>query len=194
MDGEGTVDMLRARTEAFIARYPQHANRVLGRPEVRVVKADVQIATLKAENRELAEKVATLEAKLLDAESRLKSALSIPLADRPASAIREVSIEEVMVAFCNACAIHDVTVDDDPITIEALKAVRRYRDIAWPRIIAIWLVGRICYMRSQSQIGEAFGGRDHTTVVNANQRALFVMEQVPALRLVVDSVMAKFRS
>lgn len=53
------------------------------------------------------------------------------------------------------------------ISVEDLKGPRRYRHLAWPRHLAIYLMRRHCLHLSTSMIGRIVGGRDHTTVLHA---------------------------
>jgi chromosomal replication initiator protein len=55
------------------------------------------------------------------------------------------------------------------IRLADMKSSRRPKAIAWPRQLAMYLA-RSMTGRSLSEIGEAFGGRDHTTVLHACQK------------------------
>jgi len=55
------------------------------------------------------------------------------------------------------------------ISISDLRSKKRARTIAFPRQVAMYL-SRILTEYSLPQIGEYFGGRDHTTVLHAYQR------------------------
>lgn len=55
------------------------------------------------------------------------------------------------------------------IRLADMKSSRRPKAIAWPRQLAMYLA-RSMTGRSLSDIGEAFGGRDHTTVLHACQK------------------------
>ena len=52
------------------------------------------------------------------------------------------------------------------LKIEDLKAKKRSRNVAFPRQIAMYLCREMTDL-SLPKIGEAFGGRDHTTVIHA---------------------------
>ncbi len=52
------------------------------------------------------------------------------------------------------------------IRLADMKSSRRPKAIAFPRQLAMYL-SRSMTGRSLSEIGEAFGGRDHTTVIHA---------------------------
>lgn len=53
---------------------------------------------------------------------------------------------------------------------DAMKGYRRSRRIAWPRQVAMALVKQAVPKMSLPQIGRAFGGKDHTTVMHALKR------------------------
>lgn len=52
------------------------------------------------------------------------------------------------------------------LTYDDMVSHRRTRDFAWPRQHAYWEVKRRCHHLSLPQIGKAFGGRDHTTILH----------------------------
>lgn len=52
------------------------------------------------------------------------------------------------------------------IRIEDFKAKKRTKQVAFPRQVAMYLVRELTDL-SLPKIGEAFGGRDHTTVIHA---------------------------
>ena len=72
---------------------------------------------------------------------------------------RHVTCEDVMDAVAT---YYSVTVDD-------LKGPRRSRDVAVPRQIAMY-ISREIVGAPLTMIGEAFGGRDHSTVNHACQK------------------------
>ena len=49
---------------------------------------------------------------------------------------------------------------------EELIGPKRQRDIAFARHVAIYLSNSLCDLSSKA-IGEEFGGRDHSTVINS---------------------------
>ena len=83
---------------------------------------------------------------------------------------RHVTCEDVMDAVA---AYYSVTVDD-------LKSPRRSRDVAVPRQIAMY-ISRELVGAPLTLIGDAFGGRDHSTVNYACQKVAQDMRQSPQL-------------
>ena len=69
---------------------------------------------------------------------------------------------------------------DYNLTIADLKGPRRQRSITLPRQIAM-LLARELTESSLPQIGQAFGGRDHTTVINSLKRMELLSRTKPEL-------------
>jgi chromosomal replication initiator protein len=57
------------------------------------------------------------------------------------------------------------------IKMTEILSKRRTRSIAWPRQMAMYLA-RDLTSKSLPEIGEAFGGRDHTTVLHACRKVV----------------------
>jgi len=73
------------------------------------------------------------------------------------------------------------------ITVEDMKSAKRNREVAVPRQVAMYLTREMLGL-SLPQIGEAFGGRDHTTVMYACQKIQEGMAQSPSLNSLVDDI------
>jgi chromosomal replication initiation ATPase DnaA len=69
-----------------------------------------------------------------------------------------ISINEIQVAVCSHYGISQTEIQSN----------RRSRVVGIPRFVAMWLCRRLT-KRSLPQIGRKFGGRDHTTVINAGR-------------------------
>ncbi|HOZ47362.1 MAG TPA: chromosomal replication initiator protein DnaA [Candidatus Hydrogenedentes bacterium] len=99
-------------------------------------------------------------------------------------AIRPVTIEEVQ----RAVAEHfDVRIAD-------LRGRGRQRQIAFPRQIAMYLCKRMIQALSFNDIGEAFGGKDHSTVLYACQKITQDKEKDPTLRQALSQLERRIRS
>lgn len=70
-----------------------------------------------------------------------------------------------------------------------LNGRRRTADIAHPRQIAMYLARRYTQLSLQD-IGAAFGGRDHGTVIHASKTIESKMRQDPDLRAVINRMAA----
>ena len=90
-----------------------------------------------------------------------------------------ISIEYIQETVCK---FFKITVDD-------LKSSQRSNDIAFPRQIGMYLC-RILTNESFPKIGEAFGNRDHTTVMHGYKKIEQDIKQNPEsnTKLIVESV------
>lgn len=76
---------------------------------------------------------------------------------------------------------------------EDLKAKKRNRAVAFPRQIAMYLA-REMIDASLPQIGEAFGGRDHTTVLHAYTKIRDDLKSDPSLSQIISQLMQEIRN
>ena len=74
-----------------------------------------------------------------------------------------------------------------------MKAKKRSRGIAYPRQIAMYLASQLTDY-SLPEIGEYFGGRDHTTVMHARDKIQADLKAKKGLCDLVDSVTENIRS
>jgi chromosomal replication initiator protein len=71
-----------------------------------------------------------------------------------------------------------------------IKGERRQQGIARARQVAMYLTRRITGL-SYPAIGEKFGGKDHSTVINAEQRVGQLMREEDELRATVESLLRR---
>ena len=95
---------------------------------------------------------------------------------------RRVTCDDVMEAVA---AYYSVSVAD-------LKGPRRSRDVAMPRQIAMYIAREIIGA-PLTQIGDSFGGRDHSTVNHACQKVLSDMKTSPALTTLVSDLIQQLQ-
>ncbi|HKJ02095.1 MAG TPA: chromosomal replication initiator protein DnaA [Longimicrobiales bacterium] len=76
---------------------------------------------------------------------------------------------------------------------EALASKRRTKDLTVPRQVAMFLI-KETLGTSLVQIGEIFGGRDHSTVIHSLKKVEQGMEEDPAFRKQVDDARAELKS
>jgi chromosomal replication initiator protein len=92
-----------------------------------------------------------------------------------------VSVEDIQQAVCRYFNIR----------LADLKSHRRHRSVAYPRMVAMYL----CRQRleiSYPQLGEAFGGKDHTTVMSAVRKIGGLLEKDdPKVRGEVEAIERK---
>ena len=73
------------------------------------------------------------------------------------------------------------------IKVSDLKAQNRTKAVAFPRQIAMYLSRQLTHA-SLSEVGRAFGGKDHTTVLHAVDKIQTLLQEDPKLRKVVDGL------
>ncbi|MCL2866590.1 MAG: chromosomal replication initiator protein DnaA [Clostridia bacterium] len=73
------------------------------------------------------------------------------------------------------------------ITLEDLTGIKRSREVVVPRQIAMYLTREILGM-SLPKIGDAFGGRDHSTVLNGCQKIQESIRKTPGFASVVNDI------
>lgn len=73
------------------------------------------------------------------------------------------------------------------ITIKDMDSAKRNRSLAFPRQIAMYLSKEMTD-HSLPQIGDAFGGRDHTTVLHACKKITAELETDPGLKNTIDDL------
>ena len=83
-------------------------------------------------------------------------------------------IEEVVAKYFN-------------INVKDLSSAKRSSEIVFPRQIAMYLCSNICQM-SSTQIGKAFGNRDHSTVMHSIGKIENDMKNNSNTKLIVESV------
>jgi chromosomal replication initiator protein len=73
------------------------------------------------------------------------------------------------------------------LKLSELKAKSRTKTVALPRQVAMYLARQLTHA-SLAEIGHAFGGKDHTTVLHAVQKITALIEQDPKLRRTVEGL------
>ena len=68
-----------------------------------------------------------------------------------------------------------------------LKAKNRTKAIAFPRQIAMYLARQLTHA-SLAEVGRAFGGKDHTTVLHAVDKIQTMLQEDPKLRKTIDGL------
>lgn len=81
----------------------------------------------------------------------------------------------------------DVVSEATGISVAALCGDQRVAAIIRPRQIACWIM-RQETTRSLPQIGQAMGGRDHTTILNSIRRVDQIREQDEVFAALVDDI------
>jgi chromosomal replication initiator protein len=73
------------------------------------------------------------------------------------------------------------------IKLSDLKAKTRTKTIAFPRQVAMYLARQLTHA-SLAEVGRAFGGKDHTTVLYAVEKIKTLLQEDPKLRKTVDTL------
>jgi len=68
-----------------------------------------------------------------------------------------------------------------------LKAKTRMKAVAFPRQVAMYLVRQLTHA-SLTEVGRAFGGKDHTTVLHAVGKIQSLLQEDPKLRKTIDTL------
>ncbi|MBM3221081.1 MAG: chromosomal replication initiator protein DnaA [Candidatus Rokubacteria bacterium] len=73
------------------------------------------------------------------------------------------------------------------IKVADLKAKSRTQAVAFPRQVAMYLARQLTHA-SLAEVGRAFGGKDHTTVLHAVDKIQTLLQEDPKLRKAVDGI------
>ena len=79
------------------------------------------------------------------------------------------------------------------LKLEDFKARKRTKAVAFPRQVAMYLSRELTDF-SLPKIGEAFGGRDHTTVIHAHEKISAQLEQDQELYKVIQNLTEKIKN
>ena len=88
-----------------------------------------------------------------------------------------VTIEQIQRKVCDLFGIR----------LSDLKAKTRTKAIAFPRQIAMYLARQLTHA-SLAEVGRAFGGKDHTTVLHAVDKVQALLQEDPKLRRTIDGL------
>jgi len=83
--------------------------------------------------------------------------------------------------------IQEITAAHYGITVSEMKGKRRTRTIVFPRQVAMYL-SRTMTSASLPQIGDEFGGRDHTTVLHAYEKIEDQLDKDPSLGKQIEEI------
>lgn len=120
--------------------------------------------------------------KIVARASLTHSPITIELAEK---IINEFKYESEKVISCDF--IKETVAKYFSINKDDLSGNKRSNDIAFPRQIAMYLCREIANM-SYPQIGEDFGGRDHSTVMHGCKKIEKEVKEKNNTKLIVDSV------
>ena len=87
----------------------------------------------------------------------------------------------------SVATIQRAVADAFHVEVEELKSKSRSKSLVTPRQIAMFLIRTLTH-RSLPDIGRAFGGRDHTTVIHACDKVKGLLEHNAAFRKQVEQI------
>jgi len=90
-------------------------------------------------------------------------------------------------------AVQRAVADHFDVRIADLCGRNRQRMVAFPRQVAMYLCKTLIPSLSLNEVGEAFGGKDHTTVLYACQKLAKEIERMPTTRQVVQHLQKTLR-
>ena len=159
--------IIRRRAARNNTTLPDNVVRLLAR-QVTTSPADLNTITLKLIG------FAALSMRSLDLElAREVLALTIPPTDLPTP----IHIEEIAHKIC--ATYH--------LSLDQLKSRSRIRSIAFPRQVAMYLC-RVLTKHALREIGNYFGGRDHSTVKHAYDKIRRLADSQHDLNHLIDSL------
>jgi chromosomal replication initiator protein len=79
------------------------------------------------------------------------------------------------------------------LTLDDLCSTSRTRQLVTARQIAMYLCRELTDL-SLPKIGQAFGGRDHTTVIHANNKISGLMKERPAIYEQVQELTSRIKT
>lgn len=91
-------------------------------------------------------------------------------------------------------AVQRAVADHFDVRIADLCGRNRQRQVSFPRQVAMYLCKTLIPSLSLNEIGEAFGGKDHTTVLYACQKLAQEIQKIPTTRQVLAQLEKTLRS
>lgn len=73
------------------------------------------------------------------------------------------------------------------ITLADMRAKNRTKAIAFPRQVAMYLARHLTHA-SLAEVGRAFGGKDHTTVLHAVEKVSTLLHDDPKFKKTLDTL------
>jgi chromosomal replication initiator protein len=122
------------------------------------------------------------------------SLTGVPLTvDSAKDVLRDILAREEAVAPVSVEKIQEVVARHFHLDTHDMKSKRRTDAIAFPRQIAMYLARTLTDM-STTQIGDTFGGKDHTTVMHASTKVKTRLESDPFFAALINKITQDIRS
>jgi chromosomal replication initiator protein len=126
--------------------------------------------------------------RLLAHSSLTGSEISVELAEQVLSNILSHEVKRVTID-----RVQREVGQEFGVSIEGLKSKKRTKTLTEPRQVAMFLCRRLTDL-PLVEIGQAFGGRDHTTVIHACDKVEADMTRERSFRLRVEKLLASLES
>jgi chromosomal replication initiator protein len=122
------------------------------------------------------------------------SLTGVPLTvDSAKEVLRDVMAREEAATPVAIEKIQEVVARHFHLDLHDMKSKRRTDAIAFPRQIAMYLARTLTEM-STTQIGDSFGGKDHTTVMHATNKVKGRLDSDPFFTALVNKIIQEIRS
>ncbi len=122
------------------------------------------------------------------------SLTGVPLTvDSAKEVLRDVMAREEAAAPVSIEKIQEVVARHYHLDMHDMKSKRRTDAIAFPRQIAMYLARTLTEL-STTQIGDSFGGKDHTTVMHATNKVKGRLDTDPFFTALVNKIIQEIRS
>jgi chromosomal replication initiator protein len=112
--------------------------------------------------------------------------LSVPLAE---SVLEDVLAHEEELSV-STDTIQKVVAEHFDVRVADLKGNRKPKNIAQPRMIAMYLCREMTEFSLQD-IGDAFGGRDHSTIIHGHKTVQARIQADPKFKMVIATLRKK---
>lgn len=145
--------------------------------------------------------IAAIHAARLERQRRIAAAAYVPPAPAPKQVEPVVQLPRrdwidlapsMVFARCTSARVLAVVGAATGISPDELRSERRFASIVAARQVACWLMRKHTVL-SLPQIGRALGGRDHSTILHAINRADHLRESDPVYCDLVDDLAAKLK-
>jgi chromosomal replication initiator protein len=112
--------------------------------------------------------------------------------DSAKETLRDVIAREEASAPVSVEKVQEIVAKHYHVDLHDMKSKRRTDAIAFPRQIAMYLARTLTDM-STTQIGDAFGGKDHTTVMHATTKIKNKLESDPFFAALVNKIIQEIK-
>lgn len=112
--------------------------------------------------------------------------------DTARATLKDITIENVD-KLITIDTIQDVVAKHFNLESKEIKSKRRTDAIAWPRQIAMYLARTLTEL-STTEIGNFFGGKDHTTVLHACEKVKLKLAESPFISSLVNKITQEIKN